>query len=313
MRLARWAGTLRVLVAPIIGILVFLMLWSAAAERIDTSLGKLPGPGDVWQQSINLIDEHRVERDRQTAFYQRQEERIAARQQLDPGYTGDIRRYTGRPTFFDQILTSVATVLAGFGLAALIAVPLGVAIGLSSSLHQALNPLIQLFKPISPLAWLPLVTLIVSAVYTSSDPLLSKSFVTSVVTVLLCCLWPTVVNTAAGVAGIEADWLNVSRVLRLNMLTHLRKIVLPAAVPAIFTGLRLSMGIAWMVLIAAEMLAQSPGLGKFVWDEFQNGSSQSLGRIMAAVIAIGVIGFLLDRLMLAGQRMVSWDPRVAIR
>jgi nitrate/nitrite transport system permease protein len=116
-----------------------------------------------------------------------------------------------------------------------------------------------------------------------------------------------VINTSIGVSSIDSDLLNVSKVLRLKALTHIRKIVLPASIPAIFTGMRLSLGVAWMVLIAAEMLAQNPGLGKFVWDEFQNGSSDSLARIMAAVVVIGFIGFLLDRLMLELQKKVSWD------
>ena len=145
-----------------------------------------------------------------------------------------------------------------------------------------MNPLIQLFKPVSPLAWLPLVTMVVSAVYVTQDPMFSKSFITSMLTVLLCCLWPTIINTAVGVAGISKDLVNVSKVLRLSWWTHIFKIVLPSSIPMMFTGLRLSLGIAWMVLIAAEMLAQNPGLGKFVWDEFQNGSSNSLGRIMVA-------------------------------
>ena len=120
-------------------------------------------------------------------------------------------------------------------------------------------------------------------------------------------------STDSGVASISRDLLNVSKVLRLNPMTHVRKIVLPSAIPMMFTGLRLSLGIAWMVLIAAEMLAQSPGLGKFVWDEFQNGSSNSLGRIMVAVLVIGFIGLLLDRGMLAMQRAVSWDKSAALR
>ena len=131
------------------------------------------------------------------------------------------------------------------------------------------------------------------------------------ITVTLCCLWPMVINTAVGVASIDKDLVNVSRVLSLPPLQHVRKVVLPASIPMIFTGMRLSLGIAWMVLIAAEMLAQNPGLGKFVWDEFQNGSSESLSRIMAAVIVIGFIGFLLDRCMLQVQRYASWDKQSA--
>ena len=127
------------------------------------------------------------------------------------------------------------------------------------------------------------------------------------ITVTLCCIWPMVINTSVGVSSIDKDLINVSKVLRLPALKHVQKIVLPASIPAIFTGMRLSLGVAWMVLIAAEMLAQNPGLGKFVWDEFQNGSSDSLGRIMAAVVVIGFIGFMLDRIMLEIQRVVSWD------
>jgi nitrate/nitrite transport system permease protein len=155
--------------------------------------------------------------------------------------------------------------------------------------------------------------MIVSALYVSDDPMFSKSFVTSAITVTLCCLWPTLINTTVGVASIDKDLLNVSRVLRLNWSTQVVKVVLPSSIPMMFTGLRLSLGIGWMVLIAAEMLAQNPGLGKFVWDEFQNGSSNSLGRIMVAVFVIGFIGFLLDRLMLALQRKVSWDKEAMVR
>jgi nitrate/nitrite transport system permease protein len=145
----------------------------------------------------------------------------------------------------------------------------------------------------------------VSAVYVSSEPLLQKSFVNSAITVTLCSLWPALINTALGVASIDKDLMNVGRVLKLGWFTKIFKIVVPSALPLIFTGLRLSLGVGWMVLIAAEMLAQNPGLGKFVWDEFQNGSSESLARIMVAVLTIGVIGFLLDRTMLALQAAVT--------
>ena len=230
----------------------------------------------------------------------------------DPDYVPKKRSYTGKETFLDQIVTSLITVMSGFLLAAFIAIPLGIAIGLSKTLYTAVNPIIQVFKPVSPLAWLPLVTMVVSAVYVSPDPWVEKSFLNSMITVTLCCLWPMVINTSVGVGSINVDLVNVSRVLRLPALKHVQKIVLPASIPMIFTGMRLSLGIAWMVLIAAEMLAQSPGLGKFVWDEFQNGSSDSLSRIMAAVIVIGFIGFLLDRGMLQLQRFVSWDKNATI-
>ena len=140
-----------------------------------------------------------------------------------------------------------------------------------------------------------------------------KAFLTSAITVTLCCLWPTIINTTVGVSSIDKDLLNVSRVLRLGWFTQVMKIVLPSSIPMMFAGLRLSLGIGWMVLIAAEMLAQNPGLGKFVWDEFQNGSSNSLGRIMVAVFVIGFIGFLLDRLMLSLQKAVTWDKNAILR
>jgi len=309
-----WAQELiKNLMIPFSGILIFLLLWGALAQNIDTSLGKFPGPSAAWTQAQALIVEHQEEREKEAAFYERQEKRNAARVEQDPTYVPKIRSYTGKPTFIDQIGTSLFTVLSGFFLASIVAIPIGIMIGLSKNLYAAANPVIQIFKPVSPLAWLPLVTMVVSALYVNDDPLFAKSFVTSMITVLLCCLWPTVINTAVGVASISPDLINVSKVLRLKPMTHVVKIVIPSSIPMMFTGLRLSLGIAWMVLIAAEMLAQNPGLGKFVWDEFQNGSSNSLGRIMVAVLTIGFIGFLLDRIMLVIQRWASWDKQAVLR
>ncbi len=292
---------------PMIGISIFLILWSITAQSIQTSLGEFPGPAAVATQFVTLYEEHTLEREKADAFYQRLQKRNAAKLAKDADYVVKSRAYTGKETFLDQIFTSLVTVTSGFLVAAIIAIPLGIWMGLSKRLNSALNPIVQVFKPVSPLAWLPLVTIVVSAVYVSDDPAVSKSFLTSMITVSLCSLWPMVINTSIGVSSIDSDLLNVSKVLRLPALTHVRKIVLPASIPMIFTGMRLSFGIAWMVLIAAEMLAQNPGLGKFVWDEFQNGSSNSLARIMAAIIVIGFIGFLLDQMMLQLQRKVSWD------
>ncbi len=298
---------------PFIAIIIFLGFWELTASQIKTSLGLVPGPIEVTKQFKNLIVEHNQERAKAEAFYQRQEKRNAKKLAEDPTAKVKIRPYTGKPTFFDQIVTSLLTVFTGFLIAAIIAVPIGIISGLSQTFYNAINPIIQIFKPISPLAWLPIVTIIVSALYVSNDPMFSKSFITSAITVTLCCMWPTLINTAVGVAGVDKDLLNVSRVLQLNAITKVWKIVLPSAIPMIFTGLRLSLGIGWMVLIAAEMLAQNPGLGKFVWDEFQNGSSNSLGRIMVAVIVIGCIGFILDRIMLSIQKGVSWDKDAILR
>ncbi|MCL7750286.1 ABC transporter permease [Guyparkeria hydrothermalis] len=298
---------------PLIGLVVFLMIWAGAAAKIETSLGQFPGPTQVWHQAEALYASHVAERDKAEAFYERQEQRIAERLADDPDYEPRIHDYPGKPTFFDQIITSLITVLSGFLIASVIAIPVGIVIGLSNKLYSAFNPIIQILKPVSPLAWLPLVTIVVSAVYVTDEPMFDKSFLVSMITVVLCSLWPTMINTAVGVNTVSSDLLNVSKVLRLGWVTHVIKIVLPSSIPMIFTGLRLSLGIAWMVLIAAEMLAQSPGLGKFVWDEFQNGSSNSLARIMVAVLAIGFIGFLLDRGMLALQRVVSWDKSAVLR
>lgn len=298
---------------PLFAFAVFLGVWHMAASQIETSLGKVPGPAAVWEQSIGLWEEHKAERLKEVAFYERQDERNAKKLAANPDAKIKIRDYTGKPTYFDQIFTSLKTVFAGFLLASLIAIPLGIVCGLSPIIYTAMNPMIQLFKPVSPLAWLPIVTLVVSAVYTSDDPTFAKSFVNSAITVTLCCLWPTLINTIVGVSSIDSNLVNVSKVLRLSWYTQIVKIVLPSSIPMMFTGLRLSLGVGWMVLIAAEMLAQNPGLGKFVWDEFQNGSSQSLGRIMVAVFTIGFIGFILDRLMLSLQKSFSWDKDAIVR
>jgi nitrate/nitrite transport system permease protein len=295
---------------PFVAAIVFLLLWSTVASRIDTSLGKVPGPVSVWTQSKSLLQEHSEERDKAKAFYERQEKRNAKKLEKNPDAEIKIRPYTGKPTYIDQIFTSLYTVFAGFILASLIAVPVGVVCGMSKTMMSALSPIIQIFKPVSPLAWLPIVTMIVSALYTTKDGWFEKSFLTSAITVSLCSLWPGLLNTALGVASLDKDYINVGKVLKLNWATRVFKVVLPASLPLIFTGLRISLGVGWMVLIAAEMLAQNPGLGKFVWDEFQNGSSNSLARIMVAVFTIGFIGFFLDRVMVAFQCLVSFgsDP-----
>jgi nitrate/nitrite transport system permease protein len=310
-------GLAHALLLPLLGIGIFLLLWSAGAAQVQTSLGQLPGPAQVWEQGQRLWAEHRAERGREAAFSERLDERyekaVAAGSSADDLAKIRARRYTGNPTFVDQIWTSLITVATGFLLASVIAIPIGIVCGMNAAFYAAMNPLIQIFKPVSPLAWLPLVTLIVSALYVTDDPLVSKSFLTSAITVTLCCLWPTIINTTVGVATVDKDLMNVSRVLRLGWFKQTVKIILPSAMPMIFTGMRLSLGIGWMVLIAAEMLAQNPGLGKFVWDEFQNGSSNSLARIMVAVLVIGFIGFLLDRGMLMLQRRFSWDKDAILR
>jgi len=291
----------RLMGVPLLAIAVFIGLWAQLAPMVQTSLGAIPGPREVLAQAINLHRDAMAEGVKEAEFYARQAEKNAAL--VAEGKADEVkeRAYTGKPTYYRQIWTSIQTVFFGFLIATAVAVPLGIVSGLSPTASAAINPLVQVFKPVSPLAWLPIVTMVVSAVYVGGEGAMPKSFLISAVTVTLCSLWPTLINTALGVASIDKDLVSVSRVLKLSPWKKITRLVLPSALPLIFTGLRLSLGVGWMVLIAAEMLAQNPGLGKFVWDEFQNGSSDSLARIMVAVLTIGVIGFLLDRVMFALQ------------
>ena len=296
----------RLLGVPLLAICAFLMLWGNLAPKVQTSLGAIPGPAQVWAEAVNLHEDAQRKAAKQAQF----EERLALRNErlIAAGKADQVKTiaYTGAPSYYAQIWTSIKTVFFGFLIAAAVAIPLGIIGGLSPTASAAMNPLIQIFKPVSPLAWLPIVTMVVSATYTVNDGLFTKSFLTSAITVTLCSLWPTLINTSLGVASIDKDLVNVSKVLKMGTWSKITKLVLPSALPLIFTGLRLSLGVGWMVLIAAEMLAQNPGLGKFVWDEFQNGSSQSLARIIVAVLTIGIIGFLLDRVMYALQSLFTF-------
>ncbi|MEJ2037193.1 MAG: ABC transporter permease, partial [Maritimibacter sp.] len=297
----------RLLGVPMLSILCFIALWGTLAPRVQTSLGAIPGPVEVWTTALDLHDAAMAKNAKADKFY----ERVEARNQklIEAGRADEVKHmaYTGAPSYYDQIRTSIKTVFFGFVLASLVAIPVGILAGLSATANAAVNPLVQIFKPVSPLAWLPIVTMIISALIPSNDGMFSKSFLVSAITVTLCSLWPTLINTSHGVASIDKDLVSVSKVLKMNTWTKITKLVLPSALPLIFTGLRLSLGVGWMVLIAAEMLAQNPGLGKFVWDEFQNGSSQSLARIMVAVFTIGIIGFLLDRVMFAIQSLFTFS------
>lgn len=297
----------RLLLVPMLAILAFLFLWATLAPKVQTSLGAIPGPAAVWEEAVNLHEDAQAKADKRRQHYERVEkrnERFIA--QGKPEKVKDIP-FTGSPSYYQQIWTSIQTVFFGFLIASAVAIPLGILAGLSPTANSAINPLVQIFKPVSPLAWLPIVTMVVSALYATNDGLFAKSFLVSAITVTLCSLWPTLINTALGVASIDKDLVSVSKVLKMNTWTKITKLVLPSALPLIFTGLRLSLGVGWMVLIAAEMLAQNPGLGKFVWDEFQNGSSQSLAKIIVAVLTIGIIGFLLDRVMYALQSLFTFS------
>jgi len=211
-------------------------------------------------------------------------------------------------TFPRQIVRSVACVFVGFFIGTAIAIPLGVLCGLSRVIMAALTPLIALFKPVSPIVWLPIVFIIVGGFISDPDQApVHPAFLSSAITVALCSLWPTLVNTALGVASVEKDHVNVARVLRLGFFSRLFKIVLPSALPLIFAGLRISLGVGWMVLIAAELLSSSEGIGKFVWDMFNNGSSQTFAQMFVVVFVVGAVGLLLDRIMIVLQRSVSFD------
>ena len=292
---------------PMAAFAVFITIWAIAASKIETSLGKVPGPLQVLEQAKTLGLEYAQEKHKQKEFYQRQAVLNAKLRLEDPKVEVKVHKYPGKPTYLDQIFTSLVTVFTGFFIASLVGVPLGILCGLSRTAMTAFNPFIQIFKPVSPLAWLPIVTMIVSAVYTTSNGMVEKSFIISAITVALCCIWPSIINTATGVAALDKDYINVSRVLQLGHVTKVFQVVLPASLPYIFTGLRISLGVGWMVLIASEMLAQNPGLGKFVWDEFQNGNTDSLARILVAVFTIGIIGFILDRIMVQFQKAVSFS------
>jgi nitrate/nitrite transport system permease protein len=191
-----------------------------------------------------------------------------------------------------QLAYSIARVVSGYMLAVLVAVPVGFLIGMSPLMSRALDPFIQVLKPISPLAWMPL------ALYTIKDSALSAIFV-----IFICSLWPMLINTAFGVATVRKDWLNVARTLELGLLRTAWRVILPAAAPTILTGMRISIGIAWLVIVAAEMLVGGTGIGYFVWNEWNN---LSITNVINAILLIGIVGMILDQLMGWMQHLVSY-------
>jgi nitrate/nitrite transport system permease protein len=202
------------------------------------------------------------------------------------------RRYVLEPFFKDGEMNqgilrlafySLVRVAKGFVLALLLGTPLGFLLGLSRTFHAAFDPLVQFLRPISPLAWLPLGLVI----FQRSEP-------AAVFTIALCAMWPTVINTAVGVRSVSQDYLNVGRVLKLSRVKMLTKIIVPASLPYVFTGYRLSLGLAWLVIVAAEMLTGTPGVGGFLWQEY---NSLVYSHIILSVATIGAVGLLLDRLM----------------
>lgn len=235
---------------PLLGTGIVLALWALISATVAPDL---PSPWRTWQESKSYV--------------------------LDPFFKdGEMNQGIGRFAFL-----SLVRVAKGFLLAIAIGTPLGFLLGLSNTFHRLFDPMIQVLRPISPLAWLPLGLI----VFRSSEP-------AAVFTIAVCAMWPTVINTAVGVRNINPDYLNVGKVLRLSPLTMLRKIIVPATMPYVFTGYRLSLGIAWLVIVASEMLTGAPGVGGFLWQEY---NSLVYSHILLSMVTIGIIGFLLDRLM----------------
>jgi nitrate/nitrite transport system permease protein len=191
-----------------------------------------------------------------------------------------------------QLAFSIARVMTGYLLAVATALPIGFLIGMSPLMGRALDPFIQILKPISPLAWMPL------ALYSIKDSGVSAIFV-----IFICSLWPMLLNTAFGVATVRREWLNVARTLEMGPARTALRVILPAAAPTILTGMRISIGIAWLVIVAAEMLVGGTGIGYFVWNEWNN---LSISNVIVAILCIGIVGMLLDQVMAQLQRWVAY-------
>ncbi|MFG1348080.1 nitrate ABC transporter permease [Xanthobacter autotrophicus] len=191
-----------------------------------------------------------------------------------------------------QLLYSIGRVFIGYGLAVMVAVPVGFLIGMSPLAYRALDPFIQVLKPISPLAWMPL------ALYTIKDSALSAIFV-----IFICSVWPMLLNTAFGVGAVRKEWLNVARTLEVGPWRRAFTVILPAAAPTILTGMRISIGIAWLVIVAAEMLVGGTGIGYFVWNEWNN---LSIANVIVGILLIGVVGMVLDLILARLQKRVTF-------
>jgi nitrate/nitrite transport system permease protein len=192
-----------------------------------------------------------------------------------------------------QLAYSIGRVLLGFGLAVLVAIPLGFLIGMSPLMSKALDPFIQIMKPVSPLAWMPL------ALYTIKDSSISSIFV-----IFICSLWPMLVNTAFGVSSVRKEWLNVARTLEVGGVRRALTVILPAAAPTILTGMRISIGIAWLVIVAAEMLVGGTGIGYFVWNEWNN---LSITNVITSILVIGMVGMILDQALGRVAKLLTYS------
>jgi nitrate/nitrite transport system permease protein len=234
---------------PVVGVVFLLMVWTVLSANVQD----LPSPMKTWQESkIYILSP------------------LEKRGEMDQG----IVRLASYSLF---------RVAKGFLLGVVIATPLGFILGLSKTFNRMFDPVIQVLRPISPLAWLPLGLII----FQKSEP-------AALFTIALCSMWPTVLNTIAGVRTIPQEYRNVARVLRLSKFQTFTKVLLPATLPHVFTGYRLSLGIAWLVIVASEMLTGTPGVGGFLWQEY---NSLIYAHILLCILTIGVVGFLLDRMM----------------
>ncbi|HEY2917819.1 MAG TPA: nitrate ABC transporter permease [Candidatus Binatia bacterium] len=243
------------MVLPILGIGVTLLVWTMLSTTVARDL---PSPIRTWEESKLYI--------------------------LNPFFKdGEMNQGIGRFAFL-----SLVRVGKGFLLAILMGTPLGFLLGLSAVFHRTFDPVIQILRPISPLAWLPLGLVI----FRQSEP-------AAIFTIAICAMWPTVINTAVGVRSISPEYLNVGKVLKLSPMKTLRRIIIPGSLPYVFTGYRLSLGLAWLVIVASEMLTGAPGVGGFLWQEY---NSLVYSHILLSIITIGVIGFGLDRLMSVIER-----------
>ena len=247
-------------VLPALAIAACIGLWAIASATI---LPSLPSPMKTWERSRLYVTQP-----------------FEKRGELDQG----ILRFT----WYSLIL-----VAKGYALAIVLGTPLGFLLGMSKAFTRGLDPIIQILRPVSPLAWLPLGLV-----------LFQKSEPAAIFTIAICSMWPTVLNTAVGVRAIPQDYLNVAKVLRLSKWTMLWKILLPAALPYMFTGFRLSLGIAWLVIVAAEMLTGVPGVGGFLWQEY---NSLIYEHIILCILTIGIVGFGLDRLMSMVEQRLKWS------
>ena len=237
------------LLLPLVGIGLALVAWWAASVQVPD----LPSPWRTWEESKLYILEPLTKR-------------------------GEVDQGIGLLAYY-----SLVRVAQGFLLGAAIGTPLGFLLGVSPLMSRMFDPLMQVMRPISPLAWLPLGLV-----------LFQKSEPAALFAIAVCSMWPTIINTMMGVRAIPQDYWNVAKVLRLSRTTTFLKIIIPATLPYMFTGYRLSLGIAWLVIVASEMLTGTPGVGGFLWQEY---NSLIYAHILLAIVTIGVIGFVLDRLM----------------